>query len=312
MKNKSNEYDYNLLASRFISDQTLGIKVQSNVTFVEKYLDKIDTLFKEEVEKHIAYREMGVIVFSCIEALLESALAEIKKRCRKHCHNKTCSYLLHLNYKFLEEQKNKRPNTLSKLLNLLDVRMFWVPPEDIDIFKTFSDLRNHVHIYKFSNSGVLDQAFSKTYVETLLEYYYNVLNQLNVSGWYFESDCSCLKELDGAELELTIKQNNQERKMHYLTVLEHVFYGVIYNKEPTDRERMALRIMGSDFLSNHGFELKVEDVFEILNRYSSCLVRTRKYNEIRDRLSLRLSGYFNEAFVVELIKKCDEIRGTNK
>ena len=72
MPEEQTKYDYNLLASRFISDETLSIKVQNNVTFVENYLDKIDVFFEEEVEKQIAFREMGIIVYSCIEALLKS------------------------------------------------------------------------------------------------------------------------------------------------------------------------------------------------------------------------------------------------
>ena len=212
MPEEQTKYDYNLLASRFISDETLSIKVQNNVTFVENYLDKIDVFFEEEVEKQIAFREMGIIVYSCIEALLKSVLFEINKRCKNiKCDNKkTCCY-----WKFRKLSAINNARTIDSMLFLFDCRLFWLHPSEVNELRMLNELRNYVHISKNISRPIDDNVFTKQYVSRMLEYYYKILKQLNNSGFYFDDDMSCLAELDSWGMADTIKQNKSESELHY-------------------------------------------------------------------------------------------------
>ena len=53
MNSKVNSVDYNLIASRFISDHKLSLTIQQNISFVDKYVEVVENIFKEDTKKHV-------------------------------------------------------------------------------------------------------------------------------------------------------------------------------------------------------------------------------------------------------------------
>ena len=144
MSSKINNVDYNLIASRFISDEKLSLTIQQNISFVEKYIDVVEDTFNEEIEKQIVYRELGSIVYSAIEAVLKSVLLEINKRCEKrNCNETKCRYR-----RYNSISKINKAHTIDALIYLLNIRLFGLIPQQIDEIKRLNDLRNYVHISK--------------------------------------------------------------------------------------------------------------------------------------------------------------------
>ena len=122
---KRKEYvsEYNVIASKFIRDEHLSLEIQQNVSFVENYIDKVDDSFEVKEERQIVYRELGAIVFSCIEALAKSVLFEINERCKKNklknseCTFDKCVYRQCLNYLGKNKTKYHLISNIGKNLN---------------------------------------------------------------------------------------------------------------------------------------------------------------------------------------------------
>lgn len=308
MKSNPTDYDYNLLASRFISDQTLSIKVQSNATFVENYLDKIDTSFKEEVEKQIAYREMGTIVYSCIEALLKSVLFEIDRRCKNiDCGKKDgCKY-----YRYRDLKSINRIHTIDSMLFLFNCGLFYLPPNEVNELRLLNELRNYVHISKNIGESINDNIFSKEYVKRMLNYYHKLLEQFNISGFYFEREKSCLAELDEDRFKCNIEQNSTSTDLYYNIRIDNAIRDIVYEKELSVEERMTFIVLGK--YHSKVYKKTQKRIIESIERIRlfSCYDNDR-YEKTKQILKKGLQKYFDEPFVEQLIKKCDEIRESNK
>lgn len=307
MKSDQTEYDYNLLASRFISDQALSIKVQNNVTFVENYLEKIDVLFKEEIEKHIAFREMGIMVYSSIEALLKSVLFEIRKRCKNHnCDKKKpCDY-----YKCRSLYAINSIHTLDSMLFLFDCRLFWLPPHEVNELRMLNHLRNYVHLSRNISHPIDDYVFTKQYVERMLRYYYKILEQLDVSDFYFDSDNSCLAKLDDFGMPETIRLNKIDSDSYYLLKLDSAIRNIIYEKELSEEEDVVLMVLG--LMYDKVFKQTPETIIEVIKRSRVLLSSEEHFQKVRQMLRRELQKRFDKPFVESLIKKCNKIRKHSK
>lgn len=91
--------EYDTLITHFLSNEELINKIYENIAFVKKHLNKVDSAFKSDEEKQIAYRELGSIVCSCIEAVLKGAIARIDERCTQNkCKKEDCPYRLRLEF----------------------------------------------------------------------------------------------------------------------------------------------------------------------------------------------------------------------
>ena len=139
MGERQKEFNYNVLASPYISDQELSLKIQRNVVFAENYLRKIEDFFEHEVERQIAYREMGAIVYSSIEGILKAIVIEIDKRCEnRKCSKEECPYRNKKAVKVIH-----KIHTIDALLFLFDIRLFWLPPLEIDELRRYRKLFYH-------------------------------------------------------------------------------------------------------------------------------------------------------------------------
>ena len=237
MDSKINNVDYDQITAKFISDEQLSLTIQQNISFVERYIDVVESSFNEDIEKQIVYRELGSIVYSCIEALLKSVLFEINNRCEKReCKEKKCRYK---RYRTLYGINTV--HTLDVLRFLLNVRLLGLAPNQIDEITKLNDLRNYVHISKNIGKGDGSYTFSKSYVEDMLFYYYEFLNQLDLADYYFDDSESCLKAIDGDDIELTERQIENDNKTFYLLQAFYAIDKIINNKELSKNDKWVLK-----------------------------------------------------------------------
>lgn len=242
MNSKINNVDYNQISSTFISDEKLSLIIQQNISFVEKYIDVVENSFKNDLEKQIVYRELGSIVFSCIEALLKSVLVEINNRCeRSGCVEEKCPYR-----KYNTVSKINRGRPIEVLKFLLNIRLLGLTPPQIDEITRLNDLRNYVHISKNIAEDKKDDSFDKKYVENLLFYYYELLDQLDLADFYFKDKNACLKLLDDDGIKSTEIQIQSESKTYYLLKVHFVIDKLFNNKTLTDNDKWILKIISDD------------------------------------------------------------------
>ena len=53
MDSKINNVDYDQITAKFISDEQLSLTIQQNISFVERYIDVVESSFNEDIEKQI-------------------------------------------------------------------------------------------------------------------------------------------------------------------------------------------------------------------------------------------------------------------
>lgn len=242
MNSKVNNVDYDLIASKFISDHKLSLTIQQNISFVEKYIDIIDNVFKKDIEKHIVYRELGSIVYSAIEAVLKSVLFEINKRCdKRNCNNAKCKYR---KYDTIYKINNER--SINVLMHLLNARLFGLSQEQINEIKNLNDLRNYVHISKSIDGSDKSTLFDKEYVIRMLSYYYEILNQLDLDEFYFKDGKACLRMLDDNGFDYTEQQMQNERKSFYLSKTFHIVHKLFSNEQLSENDKWVLKMLNDD------------------------------------------------------------------
>lgn len=236
MNSKINSVDYSKIAAKFISDENLSLIIQQNISFVEKYIDDVESSFDNNIEKQIVFRELGSIVYSGIEALFKSVLFEIIIRCKKRrCKKKNCKYRTYYTLESIN-----RASSLEALKLLLNVRLLGLTPNQIDEISKLNDLRNYVHLSKNIGKNNNDIFFDKKYVEKLLFYYYEVLDQLDLADYYFGSKDSCLKNIDDNGFKFTEKQIESDNKSFYLLQAFHSIDKVFNNKELSNNDKWVL------------------------------------------------------------------------
>ena len=242
MNSKVNNVDYDLIASRFISDHKLSLTIQQNISFVEKYIDIVDNVFKNDIEKHIVYRELGSIVYSAIEAVLKSVLFEINKRCdKRNCNNAKCKYR---KYDTIYKINNER--SINVLMHLLNARLFGLSQEQINEIKNLNDLRNYVHISKSIDGSDKSTLFDKEYVIRMLSYYYEILNQLDLDEFYFKDGKACLRMLDDNGFDYTEQQMQNERKSFYLSKIFFIVNKLFSNEQLSENDKWVLKMLNDD------------------------------------------------------------------
>ena len=261
---KTNNLDCNSLITSYISDKQITFRIYQNIAFVEKYVNVVDGVFKDINEKQIAYRELGSIVYSCVEALLKSVIVEINRRCKnKGCSEEKCPYR---KYKTARAIDNLRQ--MNALRFLLDTRLFGLVSHQIDDIYKLNDLRNYVHLSKAIYNGNKDDLFTKKYVETMLGYYYEMLDQLNLCGFYFESDNACLKDLDDNGFNSTTKQMSQDLELMYLMKAYGIMEKVFFRKELSNEDKWILiKICDVKFVKQDKLVKLIADSIIYYNRF---------------------------------------------
>lgn len=305
MNENQKEFNYNVLASPYISDQELSLRIQRNVTFVENYLAKIDNFFEHEIERQIAYREMGAIVYSSIEGILKAIVIEIDKRCENgKCSKKDCPY------RNIEAIKAiHKIHTIDALLFLFDIRLFWLPPLEVDELRRLNYMRNFVHISKSIKDIIEDERFNYDYVEKMLKYYNKIRGQLGVSGYYFDKDNLCIGKIDEFAFEETKLSNLKDRRLYYEIKLDSCLRNLIHGKEISDEEIGALRMVGINE------ELALNKTSEFISKWlvdcNRYYQNEKKYDEDVNNVFVEMSKYISEDYMNKIKNSYNEIKEQN-
>ena len=277
----------NRLASNFISDENLSKMIQKNISFVEKYIDSIDSKFDDIKEKQIVYRELGSIVLSCVEALLKTLLVEIKIRCKKEkCNDKECSY-----FKYKTESKINNAKLKEIIDFLMNARLFWFQPTRIEKIYELIDLRNYIHISKNIAYEDKSDRFNKEYVECMLDLYYDSINQYNLNEWYFTNENLCLKILDENGYEETEKLNVKFIKNHFSFQIIQLYFDLFNGEDLDDEKKNTLsklrdsKFVDKEEIANFFNEMLKRDEIRYENNIEGYKTRLLRFNKIIDKYS---------------------------
>lgn len=117
-------------------------KFKKNIQFVEKHYGDVDSRYKEVEDQQIVYKQLGVIVFSCVEALWKGIVMAVNENCAKrNCSYKQCKY------KKFETTEKINCATVDKILtHLINMRLLCVHPFEGEEIEELQHLRNHVHL----------------------------------------------------------------------------------------------------------------------------------------------------------------------
>lgn len=294
--------DYDGFVSDFISDKNLAIKIKQNILFVENNLYKVDSLFEEETEKRIMYRELGSVAFSCLEALLKSILVEINIRCKRKCGSKACRYRRYNNLLKIEHERNV------KILSfLIKTTLFYFPPNEVDEIEKLSELRNYIHISKNIRKKIDDKIFDLTFVEKILRYYYQLTDQFDLNGYYFGESESCLLVADGDNMRFEIDPATQT---YYFLSIVPVLHKVYLNESLNDDENKLLKKMG--YHAEFNFEEISNYAVDIAKRYGRRFLNQEAYESANKSFFERLSKYLSKAQKEELLNKYANIEITSE
>ena len=153
--------DYQESALQYIQNQKLAEEIQNNIRFVEKYYGDVDSRYKEVEDQQIVYKQLGIIVFSCVEALWKGIVMAVNKNCAKrNCSYKTCKY------KQYETTEKINHAPVDKVLDhLVNMRLLYVHPFEKEGIEELQQLRNHIHLTK----TVTDEVDRKYLIKILLK-----------------------------------------------------------------------------------------------------------------------------------------------
>ena len=296
---KVKEYisNYNSIASRFIQDENLSLEIQQNISFVENYIDKIYDTFEFEEERQIAYRELGVIIHSCFEAVLKSVLFEINELCKKYdCKEKDCSYR---RCRSLWEINSIR--VMPALKHLINTRLFMFLPEEMEEINKFTKMRNYVHLSaKIGNKKELEK-FNTENLYKMLDYYYELLNQLDLCDFYFGKEKECLKIIDQDGFEGTTKELLLREQHYRMSKFAAAIRNLLWRGEISSEERLDLLKYNEkdSFNKEEAFKYVVMTSYPALGRCNS----EEDYTKAKERILKLLSKYMSKKFVNDINKE---------
>ena len=223
-------HDYQKLALQYIQNQKLMEEIQNNIQFVEKYYYNVDSRYKEVEDQQIVYKQLGIIAFSCVEALWKGIVMAVNENCAKRkCSCKQCKYK-----KFETTEKINRASVDKVLDHLVNMRLLYVHPFEREEIEELQQLRNHIHLTRTVTDEVDRKIFDKDFVENMLRLYYVTLNQLDLCNWYFSETAPCLKEMDEDGYESTDQYRVWDRKEYFTQKAFNACYA-LYNHSPLNR-----------------------------------------------------------------------------
>lgn len=266
-------HDYQKLALQYIQNQKLMEEIQNNIQFVEKYYYNVDSRYKEVEDQQIVYKQLGIIAFSCVEALWKGIVMAVNENCAKRkCSCKQCKY------KKFETRENINRAPVDKVLDhLVNMRLLYVHPFERETIEELQYLRNHVHLTRIITDEVDPKVFDKTFVENMLRLYYVTLNQLDSCHWYFTETEPCLREMDEDGYESTDQYQVWDRRKYFTQKVFNACHALFYHKplNAKDKKRLTrLKTMKEidekdlanslgKFLYYEGIHYRTEEVYEI-------------------------------------------------
>lgn len=230
--------NYSELLPKYIAVEILAQEIKCNIEFVEKYFDKIDTFFSNEKEKQIAYKQLGSIVFSCVEALWKSLIFIVNKNCKKRNCNEKCEYRKYDNPENLSCTPPK-----SVLSHLVNMRLLYVHPFEEVAIQKLQNLRNHIHLTRTLIDGDKSINFNKQFVENMLRLYYVTINQAEMNSWYYDETQPCLKELDGDVYNITDEQQKSAREDYHTIKIILACIDIFHKKPITEKNEYFLQCL---------------------------------------------------------------------
>ncbi len=222
--------NYSELLPKYIADEKLANEIQCNIGFVEKFIDKVDTCFSNDKDKQIAYRQLGSIVFSCVEALWKSIILTVNRNCEKQDCKERCRY-----YRFDTFDKLSNASPKAILSHLVNMQLLHVHPFEEVAIETLQNLRNHIHLTRTLIDGDKSVRFNKQFVEDMLRLYYVTINQAEMNYWYYDESQPCLRKLDGDAYKTTENQQNHARKEYYTNKIILACIDIFYKKPITEK-----------------------------------------------------------------------------
>ena len=215
-----------------IGDERLRKDLDDNISFAEKYLNEIEKRFDRQEEKQIAYKALGVIVYSCLEGFLQT----IERLILNKCKERNCSCIGQCKYvKFRTYNGIDHANVASIIRHLKDIRLIAFTPIQQMNVKIANEIRNFIHLSKIMPGGN-GIAITYDYVVSLLDAYSSLYNQIRWSIVPFLEDAICLKELDEDGFDSTKELNDKDFIMIIGRVVFKDLIDVFNGKPVTQRQ----------------------------------------------------------------------------
>lgn len=280
--------NYEILLNKVVSEKKLADEITQNLNFVEKYLYKVDVSFEKAIDKVIAYKQLGVIAFSCVEALWKGIIMTINGNCASGDCKKGCEYR-----QYVTEEELNRLSPGGALKHLNNMRIISVRPFEQEGIEDLQHLRNHIHLTRAAINSDKANNFNIKFVEDILRLYYVTLNQIVLlSDFYFDKESPCLFELDEHGYEETQKMAIKEIQSYNTYKILNSCMSLFY-KRPLllrkDSERLnklkneknidinefvtslgrLLYYEGAHYKTEDDFKNALEEFFKILKSYLS-------------------------------------------
>lgn len=241
--------NYSELLPKYIADKKLASEIQCNIDFTEKYIDKVDNCFSGEKEKQIVYKQLGTIVFSCVEALWKSIVWIVNNNCKKRNCKENCKY-----HQFDNLDKLSYTSPRKILAHLANMRLLNVHPFEEEAIEHLQNLRNHIHLTRTLIDGDKSVKFNKQFVEDMLRLYYVTINQAEINHWYYDKSQPCLRELDEDGYKATNEQQECARKEYYINKIMLACIDIFYKKPITEKNKYFLRHLSkTENIDSHSF-----------------------------------------------------------
>lgn len=255
----------------------------------------VETYFIEDSYKQLAYKQLGIMAFSCVEALWKNLILAINNNCagRKCCEK--CNYRV---FNSFDELNRATPRQV--LSHLTNVRILYVHPFEEIAIEQLQNLRNHIHLTRVLSDGNQATKFNKQFVEDMLRLYYVTINQAEMNSWYYNEASPCLRDMDGDSYEINRKLQQQERERYYTDKTILALIDMFYEKPINEKNSHFL-----GFLSNFR-ALNVEYLIDNIGKwlyYEGAHFRTEEsYQEAIKKFYLEISKYASNCNLGEKIE----------
>ncbi|MBD5131310.1 MAG: hypothetical protein HDT28_01755 [Clostridiales bacterium] len=299
MNYKLNNINYSQVIPKYISNIELANDIQHNINFIEKYVDIVETYFVEDSDKQLAYKQLGIMAFSCVEAFWKNLILAINNNCAsRKCHKK-CNYRA---FNSFDELNRASPRQV--LSHLTNVRILYVHPFEEIAIEELQNLRNHIHLTRVLSDGNKATKFNKQFVEDMLRLYYVTINQAEMNAWYYSEANPCLRDMDGDSYEINRKQQQQERERYYTDKTILALIDIFYEKQINEKNAYFLSLLSNSKVLN--VEYLIDDIGKWLY-YEGAHFRTEEsYQEAIKKFYLAISKYapnYNWAAKIESQRK---------
>lgn len=284
MSYKLNNINYSQVLSKYITNIELANEIQQNINFIERYVDTVESHFVEASDKQLAYKQLGIMAFSCVEALWKNLILAINNNCESRQCQEKCSYRA---FDSFDELNRASPRQV--LSHLSEVRILHVHPFEEIAIEQLQNLRNHIHLTRVLSDGNKATKFNQQFVEDMLRLYYVTINQAEMNVWYYNEDNPCLRDMDGNAYEISKNQQRHERERYCTDKTILALIDLFYDKPLNEQNTYFLRLLSTSKALNRDY--LVDDIGKWLY-YEGAHFRTEEsYQEALNKFYLSVDEY---------------------